>query len=227
MGARTEARGEAMRETKKLIKAAHPKLSAQDAALTLFDKIAGMHPEGEEKVKMVFSRTTQTVLVSLPWPLNRDQFQIMTLNLARVTGNDNADMNEKEDGQGNSVASVEPCTLVEIDAPSSGTHTFVRLLGKGKTSEGYISSKLLRPLALEYDIQKETVLTNEMELSQLKVLSRLKKGDKVRALSLPVKSDKLLRMKAVVLTSQDSTSDATIGWLSMMGNNVDYISASR
>merc|ERR1712096_218838 len=108
---------------------------------------------------------------------------------------------------------AEPHTILEVLKEVSDDVLHVRVLGDEK--EGTISAKRTRKLGLKYDILKDTVLTNKVELQQLKVLSRLKKGDKVLAISLPTKASKLLRMRAKL-------EDETVGWLSMVGNNVEY-----
>lgn len=174
---------------------------------------------------------------SLPWPLTKEQFVLAFLALARVTGTESDDKVEIMN-DGVVIATVEPYTLLEVvsGAPEEGIEpeesalTRVRIFyaseiqnampanmeKRAENMEGDVPTRRLRMLSLKYEITKETVLTNKAELTQLKVLARLKKGDKVLSLGYPTMASNLLRMRAKI-------DDGTVGWLSLMGNNVDFV----
>jgi len=171
-----------------------------------------------EREFFMFSKPTLDVVRSLPWPLKKDQFQLAFLALARVVGGASAEITDEN---GVVVFVLEVHNLLEVDnaramdiTPDEATLR-VRVFGKDKV-EGLISKSRVQMLGLKYDIMKETVLTARADLGNLRVLTRLKKGDKVIAVSLPRITGRLLRMRATTL-------DGTVGWMSMVGNDVDYV----
>lgn len=241
--AHTKAKVDALTQVRGFMMKGYPNETLQEAVSRLFDRMSveiddpcrekddddddssSSSSEDVPRIKAVeikrfereffsMSTATQLVMASLPWPLNKDQFQMAFLSLGRVTGTDNAAI---KDEKGDTIISVEPHTLVEIVKEDPDEDVQVRSFGEGKLVEGTISAKRIQPLGLKYDVLKDTVLTNRVELTQLKVLSRLKKGERVLAVSLPTRSSKLLRMRAKL-------EDGTVGWLSMVGNDVEYVS---
>lgn len=242
----TKAQGTALTEVRGYITKAYPNMSMQDAVRRLFDRIcvdaddpaeedddssSSSSSEGPPQIKVVelkrferelFSMSPKTlgVIRSLPWPLNREQFVLTFVKLARVIGSDSVKVTNHVTGV--VACTVEPHDVIEVVKEPQGEEDLVKVClfssdadGERKR-EGHVANKRIRMLGLKYEISKETVLTNKAELTQLKVLSRLKKGEKVLAISLPIVASKLLRMRAKL-------EDGTVGWLSMVGNNVDFV----
>jgi len=63
-----------------------------------------------------------------------------------------------------------------------------------------------------YTVKFGTVLTDKPELTQLKVIKRLKINDVIRPISLPVASTSLLRVKG-------RCADGVEGWFTLVDNN--------
>jgi len=189
----------------------------------IFDSITEKETVTHEEVMTEFKLTAGVgyhVSKGLPWPLSRSQFMLGFFNLVRFTGITDVEM-IKDD---NTTVSIKSDMLMEY-IKEDGEYVRLRTL-EGETIEGKVPSSKIRKLALKYDILKETVLTNKLELHQLKVLSRLKKGDKVLAIGLPVQSGSLLRMEAKVDGPTEDGEAGAIGWISMEGSGVNYLKPS-
>jgi len=68
--------------------------------------------------------------------------------------------------------------------------------------------KICRKLPTQYTIKAQTVLTDKPDLNQLKVIKRLKVGEKVTPISLPHAWKQLIRVKG-------KCSDDTEGWFTV------------
>jgi len=205
---RSAKRDDALEEIRKLMRKRH------NCPGKVFDEICKDECFTHEQFLKEFtdlSAAATDVVKSMPWPLSRAQFQLAFFNLCTFKGTVPVDILTDV---GMSIA-VKSDAMMEV-LREEGANVHVRVLTDDAFPEGAVAEKKVRKLALKYDIMKETVLTNKLELNQLKVLSRLKKGDKIFAVGLPVQSASLLRMEAKL-------EDGTIGWISMEGSGVDYI----
>lgn len=96
------------------------------------------------------------------------------------------------------------------------------------TEEGFVTVKgnqgtvFLERQSYFYKVTKETVLTDKFEMTDFRVIRRLKVGDIIRSLSLPKEDAKssLWRIQVLVLQSktQSSANDKRVGWVTIKGN---------
>jgi len=117
------------------------------------------------------------------------------------------------------IKNVEPfdvfCVLTpdsERDSATMSDRNKVQMKESGEI--GWITCeqkdvKICRPLPSQYTIKAQTVLTDKPDLNQLKVIKRLKVGEKVTPVSLPHAWKQLIRVKG-------KCSDDTEGWFTVV-----------
>jgi len=211
---REEVRAEALKEMRLMMRERH-----KDAGRA-FD---AMNPNGNDTLELKaletefpeMSEHALNIARKYPWPLSRAQFQLAFSNMCRLVG---------DQGKNELVLNGETVTEVTVDSlmevlEEDDESIKVRVVSDDDMPEGFLPIQYIRKLSLIFIVLQETVLTDKAELRQLKVVSRIKKNEKVTAMSLPTKTCDLVRMQA-------KTSSGAVGWISMEGHGVEYVAAT-
>lgn len=119
---------------------------------------------------------------------------------------------------------LEKGTMVDlIEGPVEVSESHIRakckvVSSKGETKEGWVtlrrnSNEALKRFSPLYTVLTETVLTDTYSLKGFKVVRRIKKDEKFRALTLPTFSE-----EAEMLRVRGITSENELAWITVQGN---------